>query len=60
MLIKPIIHIALGLFLWCFVPKWIKYGNRKDRGRIQLMCCILGIIIFISGILRVLKVLDVI
>lgn len=60
MLIKPILHIALGLFLWRLAPKWIKYGNRKDRSRIQLICCILGIIIFISGILQVLKILDII
>jgi heme/copper-type cytochrome/quinol oxidase subunit 4 len=55
MVTKCIIQIAMGLLLWLFVPGWITQGSRKTRQWIKLACNIAGIVMVISGSLRLLS-----
>ena len=55
MLIKAIIQIIIGLFIWYIVPSWITQGNRSARDFIKLCCNVIGIIITIVGVINVRK-----
>lgn len=52
---NALIKIVLGILLCSYIPKWIKYGDKKIRGYIQLGCNIIGIILVIFGALSILN-----
>ena len=52
---SSLITIAIGLIIWMFIPKWIKYGKKKTRQTIQFWCNIIGIVIMLLGIISLIS-----
>lgn len=57
-MINAIVKIILGYLLARIIPQWIKYGNKKTRDLLQLICNIIGIILVILGIVSLIKFLS--
>ena len=54
-MINAIIKILLGYLLARVIPQWIKYGNKKTRAYLQLICNVVGIILVILGVVSLIK-----
>ena len=52
-----IVAIVVGLIVWRLIPKWIKYGKKKTRQKIQFWCNIIGILLMLGGIITILNYL---
>ncbi len=52
---SAIVSIVVGLLFWRFVPKWIKYGKKKTRQKIQFWCNIIGIVLMLFGIISLVR-----
>lgn len=50
-----IIKILIGYVLWRIVPKWITYGNKKTRERIQLALNIVGVLLVLLGAISIVR-----
>ena len=57
MILSPIITILVGLFVCILVPKWVKYGKKKTRQKIQFWCNIIGIVLILIGGITLLRTL---
>ncbi|MBR3959112.1 MAG: hypothetical protein IKJ81_03570 [Bacteroidales bacterium] len=57
MYLSPIITILIGLFVWLLIPKWLKYGKKKTRQKIQFWCNIIGILLVLIGGISLVRML---
>lgn len=56
-MINAIITIIVGLVVAFILPEWIRFGSKSSRSFIQLVFNVTGILIAISGGIKLLHVL---
>lgn len=51
------INIIIGTILIKYVPRWIKYGDKKVRNNNQLVVTIVGVLLLLTGIISLIRFL---
>ncbi len=58
-MVRAVIEIIIGLFIWKIVPGWIEFGSKSTRNFAKVCFNIIGVVVVIAGVLALVRSLGV-
>lgn len=58
-MISAIIQIAIGIFVWKYLPSLFRISSSVLRDVVNIMCVIIGIVMIVKAVLQLLNLSNI-